>query len=819
MIQLATALGLVAVTAFAAYTLGRLRRVKREKGQLAAIIEAAPYPVATISVDGRLEYLNRAGRSLAGLEETGPLGGSRMASLHGDGEAIDRAIAQAAAGRPWSGESAIGGTPVFAAFFPLPGVGGRPPRVAAVLRDITSRKAMEAKARHAEAELKEAKEAAEDALAESRRLAAVLEATSDMVCIADARGRMVYMNASERRALGIGEHEDIGSLSVLDQYPPESAERVRNEALPRTATHGTWAGELERLTRDGRRIPVSLVGVALPGADGRPEYLAAVARDITDRVRLESDLRQARDAAEAANRAKSTFLANMSHEIRTPMNAVIGMTGLLLGTRLDERQRDLVETVRTGGDALLALINDILDFSKIEAGRMELESQGFDLRACLESAVDLLAPRAAEKGLALSYTMAPEVPEAIVGDAGRLRQVLVNLVGNAVKFTEVGEVVVSVSLEEGVEQTLRFCVRDTGPGITEAQREHLFQPFTQLDGAATRQHGGTGLGLAISRRLTELMGGRLWVESPGVPGQGSMFRFTLQAEAAPSPLRPWHRGRQPALNGRVLLIVDDGPSVRRTLGRQAQTWGMSAVEAGSSAEALQAIREGARFDVAIVDVDLSGAQNGWDLARRVKALRPALPLVGLVAVGTDPAAHPDSSLFQAFLTKPVKPSQLYDVLVGVFVGKAEMRPARPASGGEAPVLAERLPLRILLAEDVPLNQKFALMAFETMGYRADVAANGLEVLQALRRQRYDVVFMDMQMPHLDGTGATRRIRSEWPAAEQPRIVAMTANAMQGDRETCLAAGMDDYVSKPVYLHELREALERCCPDGCPAPAA
>ncbi len=672
-----------------------------------------------------------------------------------------------------------------------------------------------------------------------------VDRAGDQVMWVDPAGRLVFVNDSSCEQLGYS-REELLALDMSDIAPGSAAHWAENwEQLKST---GNRVIEGTHRTRDGREVPVEISSNYVE-YEGK-EFQVTFARDISERKQAEGELRLAKDKAEAANRelehsikrtnqlaveaqaaseAKSAFLANMSHEIRTPMNGVIGMVDLLLDTEMNQEQRDYAETIQSSAEALLTVIGDILDFSKVEAKKMEFENIDFDLRLTLEDMMALLAIKAHEKGIELAVLVEPDVPSALRGDPGRLRQILTNLVGNAIKFTENGEVDVHVVLESEDDHgaVMRFTVRDSGIGIPAPVLEQLFSPFTQADPSTTRKHGGTGLGLSIAKGLVEAMGGQMGAESS--VGKGSRFWFTLplrKGEHVASELDNLELGN---IVGVRVLGVDDSETNRKVMAGMLESWGCRHTEVAGAKEALAALRaavaDGDPYRVAVLDMCMP-EMDGEELAQEIKS-DPALAATGLVMM-TSVGARGDASRmervgFAAYLVKPVRQSHFYDCLAAVVGPEGREGGAvgeeRDASGRiiTRHTLAERARrrARILLAEDNLVNQKVAIKALEKLGYSADTANDGAQALQATRDKRYDLILMDVQMPVMDGLEATRQIRDGHSGSLNPAvtIVALTAHAMAGDKERCLNMGMDDYLAKPIKAAELQEVISRWLTTG------
>ena len=645
-----------------------------------------------------------------------------------------------------------------------------------------------------------------------------------IAAIKDSEGRLVFMNEPLLKIYGL-ELEQVKGRTVSDwALRPSEIIQHDQEVLSTKRVH-----QYEEIipAKDGREYHWLTLRFPLFEPDGQV-FLGMVALDISDRKRAEQALQQAKDMAEAASRAKSEFLANMSHEIRTPLNGVVGMTELALGTDLTYEQQEYLETVKSSADALLTVINDILDFSKIEAGKIDLEMIDFDVREVLEITMKMLAVRADEKRIELLCELGPEIPEAVRGDSTRLRQIIVNLVGNAIKFTNEGEVALKVHADSGGEEgsRLHFTVSDTGIGIPPEKQKVIFEPFTQADSSTTRKFGGTGLGLSISIRLVEMMGGKMWVESK--PGQGTKFHFTLplipakhRVELAPLP-------QSDLLQGVRVLVVDDNHTNRRILEAMLKRWGMIPTPVGSGADAivelLDAASTGRQYGLIISDL-LMPRMDGFEFIEHVRR-RPELStatIMMLTSAGRrGDAARCDALGIGAYLMKPVRQSELCEAIAKL-LGAHEQNAAHSLitrySLGKGRTTANAL--RILVAEDNPVNQKLAARLLEKRGHSAKVVSNGREALEALQQESYDLVLMDVQMPVMDGFEAAAELRNlEKKTRLHVPVVALTAHAMKGDRERCLAAGMDGYLSKPIRAKDLDEVLEKFSPQQThPMPAS
>ncbi|MGC1483687.1 MAG: response regulator [Candidatus Acidiferrum sp.] len=659
---------------------------------------------------------------------------------------------------------------------------------------------------------------AEETLSEERKvLRALIDNLPDFIYVKDLECRFVVANLSVARQMGANTPEELLGKNDFDFYPRELATRFYEDEQ-RVIRSGL--AEINReeagLDSSGKKIQVLTTQVPLRDKNGRITGLAGIGRDITYLKKAQEEMQSAREAAEAASRAKSEFLANMSHEIRTPLNGVMGMTDLALETELTPEQREYLETVKMSGDSLLTVINDILDFSKIEAGKIDLEAIDFNLRDSLESTLKTVALRADEKGLELLCEVAPEVPEVVRGDSSRLRQIIVNLVGNAIKFTDKGEIAVKVEVEakEGPDIVCRFTVADTGIGISEDKRKLVFEPFSQADSSTTRKYGGTGLGLTISTRLVQMMGGKIWVESE--LGHGSQFHFTVRLGAADAKeIKLGMIAPPEILRGVKVLVVDDNRTNRRILEGMLLRWQMKPTQADGGAAALAqlsaAIEAGEPYGLILTDMHMPG-MDGFALVEAIRH-RPGLStstIMMLTSAGhRGDAARCEELGVAAYLLKPIRQSELREAVARVLGAHEHTGAIRLIT--RYSLQDAREPdafLRVLLAEDNLVNQRLAVRLLEKRGHQVVVAATGLEALKALEKENFDLVLMDVQMPEMDGLEATVAIREKEKVSglHQP-VVALTAHAMKGDREKCLALGMDGYLTKPIRPQELDQLLE------------
>ena len=644
----------------------------------------------------------------------------------------------------------------------------------------------------------------EIALAHERDLLrTLLDSIPDRIYFKDRDSRFLMISRAVAKDFGLDDPGEGVGKKDADFFSEEHARLALEDEQAILRTGQAIIGKTEKETwNDGREGWVLTTKMPMRNADGEIVGTFGISKDITALKEAEAELAQARDAALDSARVKSEFLANTSHEIRTPMNAIVGMTGLLLGTPLNEQQREFLTTIRESGDALLGVINDILDFSKIEARKLEIEEAPFDLRETVESAVDLLAERAQDKGLHLACLVFEDVWTGVIGDAGRLRQIVTNLVGNAIKFTEQGEVTVRLNTvgETGREVTIRCEIVDTGIGVPAEAQKNLFQPFTQGDGSLSRRYGGTGLGLTISKQLTEIMGGRIGFESKLGQGSSFWFELPLRKQLEPGAAETQHQ----LLAGLNVLVVDDNETTRQILRHQLRSRRIKTTEAGEAAEALKLLQQTVAtdhpFQVAILDSEMP-EKDSFGLARTIKddLLFTDLKLILLTPMGKvlQPGDWQGAGI-DACLAKPVKQTRLLECITRLLTGESAA-PAQNARG-------DAKPLRILVAEDNQVNRKVTLLQLGNLGYTADAVANGLEAVEAVRKMPYDVVLMDCHMPEMDGYEATRAIRQLPGRARLIRILAVTANADPAEKRKCLDAGMDDYLIKPIDLEQLGQAL-------------
>ncbi|MEX0702985.1 MAG: response regulator [Planctomycetales bacterium] len=659
-----------------------------------------------------------------------------------------------------------------------------------------------------------------DELANSeQRTRSIIECAFDAFISIDEDSVIREWNPQAERIFGWSRAEVVGRPLAETVIPAEyrAAHKCGVEKFLATG-HGPVLNqrlELAAQRRDGSTFPIEFS--IFPTRQGGRYFFNAFIQDITERKRVADELRQAKEAAEQASRAKSEFLANMSHEIRTPMNGIIGMTDLLLETDLSPEQRDDMEVVRDSAGSLMSVINDVLDFSKIEAGKLDLEEVPFSLQNCLADTMKSFALRAHRKGLEIAYRVAPDAPNGLIGDPGRLRQILTNLVGNAVKFTDAGEIVLEAEVEAAGAETARlhFTVTDTGIGIAADKQALIFEAFAQVDGSTTRKHTGTGLGLAITARLVNMMNGRIWVESQ--EGRGSRFHFTCEFRVTRDSVYGQQGVGPHDLRGLPVLVVDDNDTNRQILEQMLRGWGMEPACVGGAGEALEAMeqarRDGRRFSFVLLDSQMPQV-DGFVLAERLRDAFDLADVAIMMLTSADRQGDIDRCRrlgLERYLTKPISQSQLFDAIQNALRrGRRTVEPMKAAP--RRAMRGNGRSLRVLAAEDNVVNQKLVRRLLKKLGHTVHVTADGEETVAAWRREAFDLVLMDVQMPVMDGFEATAAIRlEEQGTGTRIPIVALTAHAMKGDREACLTAGMDDYLTKPLELEQLRTALDKYAP--------
>lgn len=781
------------------------QHLRESEGRLRFLADTMPQLVWTMLRDGTVETLNRGWNNYLGLQTEAEALAAAMSAVHEEDRTAmnDELTRMLREGRSAGGELRLRRADgeyrwhLWRAH-PERDVDGRIVRWVGTSTDIHEKKLAEARLEQSVTERTAELRASEARFRDAFHFAGI------GMAIVGLDGGWLRVNRSVCEIVGYTEEELFSKTFQDITHPDDLATDLAHVGDLLAGRKRYYQMEKRYFHRNGQVVWIRLTASLVRDGAGAPLHFVSQIEDITERKRLEQNLAEARDQALEASRLKSEFLATMSHEIRTPMNGVIGMTSLLRDTPLTETQAEYVRTIESSGESLLTILNDILDYSKIEAGRIELEVATFDLRQCIEDALDLFAVAAAEKKIELLYLMGSGVPPHVAGDVTRLRQVLANLLSNALKFTEAGEIVVTIDAEPiGGRHRLDFSVKDTGMGIPPESMNRLFKSFSQVDASTTRRFGGTGLGLVISRRLAELMGGEMWAES--TPDEGSTFHFSVIVDAKPQLVRHNWQATQPELQGRRLLVVDDSETNRRVVTGLAEAWGMKVREAATPKAALAALAQDASCDVAVLDMQMP-EMDGEQLAAAIHAL-PAcaqLPLVLLTSIGRRARGND----FAHSLWKPVKADALFSAISAcVQPDTVTRRGVTPAPAYDA-TLGVRCPLQVLVAEDNAVNQKVVNLLLQRCGYRTTTVANGIEVIAAMDLKDYDVILMDVEMPELDGCEATRRIRATRNNAKRPWIVALTASAMQDDRNRATAAGMNDFLSKPLRPDALTDAMTR-----------